>query len=59
MPMSPGDAEAALIEWRKNNEIRDQLVREAYDAGVTVHRIHILSGIGRNTVYKIVGDSGE
>ena len=35
---------------------RDEFVREAFTAGVTITRIHALTGISRATIYRILGD---
>ena len=48
------NAEAALVAWRANNEQRDTLVRKASKAGVSINRIHTLTGIGRSTLYRIL-----
>lgn len=48
------NAEAALIAWRTNNEQRDALVRKANKAGLSINRIHTLTGIGRSTLYRIL-----
>lgn len=55
--MTPEQAEARLIGWRVMNEQRDDLVRDAHAAGVPVNRIHTLTGIGRNTIYRILEKS--
>ncbi|MDD4865634.1 MAG: helix-turn-helix domain-containing protein [Mycobacterium sp.] len=47
-------AEAALIQWRINNEKRDRLVRNAKRAGININQIHALTGIGRSTIYRIL-----
>lgn len=47
-------AEADLVQWRANNEQRDDLVRKADKAGVSINKIHTLSGIGRSTIYRIL-----
>lgn len=47
-------AEADLIQWRANKEQRDNLVRKADKAGVSINRIHTLSGVGRSTIYRIL-----
>ena len=53
------EAETALEAWRQRREHveaeRDQLIRDAYAAGVNIRQIHIRSGIGRNTVYRVLG----
>ncbi|MEE3755213.1 helix-turn-helix domain-containing protein [Mycobacterium intracellulare] len=48
------EAEADLVQWRANNEQRDDLVRKADKAGVSINKIHTLSGIGRSTIYRIL-----
>lgn len=47
-------AEADLIQWRANNEQRDYVVRKAKNVGVSINRIHVLTGIGRSTIYRIL-----
>ena len=53
------EAGEALDSWRQRREHveaeRDQLIRDAYAAGVNIRQIHIRSGIGRNTVYRVLG----
>ena len=53
------EAGEALDDWRQRSEQvageRDQLIRDAYAAGVNIRQIHIRSGIGRNTVYRVLG----
>ncbi|WP_260972872.1 helix-turn-helix domain-containing protein [Mycolicibacterium llatzerense] len=48
-------AEAALTAWRENHDQRDDLVRKARKAGLSINRIHVLTGIGRSTIYRILG----
>jgi hypothetical protein len=48
------NAEAALIQWRENYERRDNLVRKAHKEQVSINRIHVLTGIGRSTIYRIL-----
>lgn len=48
------NAEADLTQWRANHEQRDHLVRKASKAGITINRIHTLTGIGRSTIYRIL-----
>lgn len=43
-----------LKGWRAMNEQRDDLVREAHKAGISVMRIHQLSGIARTTIDRIL-----
>lgn len=56
--MTPDQAEESLIGWRVGRDAidkqRDDLVREAHEAGVPINRIHTLTGIGRNTIYRIL-----
>jgi hypothetical protein len=57
MKPTPEQAEAALTEWRQQTrtERRDQLVRWAHhEAGLSINRIHVLSGIARPTIYRIL-----
>jgi DNA invertase Pin-like site-specific DNA recombinase len=56
--MSARQAERALIRWRQATEQRDALVRQAHAAGLTINRIHTLTGIGRGTIYRIL-DAGR
>lgn len=51
---SRGDTERQLREWAAINADRDRRIRAAYHAGVTKHRIHVLSGAARMTVENIV-----
>jgi DNA invertase Pin-like site-specific DNA recombinase len=55
--MTREQAEARLIGWRAMHDQRDEFVREAYAAGVSINRIHTLTGIGRNTIYRILEKS--
>lgn len=50
--MERHEAEQALIAWASVG--RDELVRAAYQAGVTKSRIHELTGIGRSTIDRIL-----
>ncbi|MGJ0121673.1 hypothetical protein ACQ7HM_20925 [Williamsia sp. MIQD14] len=50
----PGDVEDALREWKRSVDSRDELVRSAHTAGVSINRIHVLTGIGRSTIYRIL-----
>lgn len=56
--MTPEQAEARLAAWRTMFEQRDSFVRDAHKAGVPINRIHTLTGIGRNTIYRIL-ERGE
>lgn len=52
--------ELALTRWaeqrRASDDSRDDLVRTAVSNGVPKHRVHILTGIARTTIDKIVSD---
>jgi transcriptional regulator of acetoin/glycerol metabolism len=56
--MEIAEAEQALAGWKQNADRRDELIRAAYAAGVNIRRIGQLSGLSRNTVYKILGMEG-
>jgi hypothetical protein len=51
--------EQALARWAAERkslaETRDPLVRSALKAGISKHRIHVLSGIARTTIDDILG----
>ena len=53
------EAGLALDDWRQRSEQvdaeRDQLIRDAHAAGMNIRQIHIRSGIGRNTIYRVLG----
>lgn len=57
--MTAEEAREALISWRENFDRRDQVVREAAAAGVTKHQIHVLTGIARTTINRILESSGK
>jgi predicted DNA-binding transcriptional regulator AlpA len=46
--------EARLIGWKAMYDQRDSFIREAHTAGVTITRIHALTGISRATIYRIL-----
>lgn len=52
--MTSEEAEAMLLEWRTVVRSRDERVRAAVAAGLSKHRVHVLTGIGRMTVDKIL-----
>lgn len=52
--MSVKQAERDLVRWRQMNEQRDTLVRQTHAAGLSINRIHTLTGIGRSTIYRIL-----
>lgn len=43
-----------LAAYRKTVESRDDLVIGAYEAGMSIRQIHLTSGIGRQTIYRIL-----
>jgi hypothetical protein len=49
--------EYALTNWardrRQVDESRDPLVQAAVAAGISKHRVHVLTGIARTTINKI------
>jgi len=49
-----GEAESDLREWAANRDRRDEIVRAASAAGVSKNRIHVLTGIARTTVDRIL-----
>ncbi len=53
--MTPAEAERMLAEWAEVVRSRDDRVREALAAGLTKHRVHILTGISRATIDRVVG----
>lgn len=44
-----------LTAWRLIYGQRDDLVREAHAVGIAILEIQRLTGIGRNTIYRILG----
>lgn len=55
---SPGQAEAALAGYAETLSGRDALVLAALGAGLTKNRVHVLSGIARTTIDKIIAGNG-
>lgn len=47
-------AEQELVQYRRAVEGRDDMVRRASKAGVSKHRIHVLTGIARTTIDRIL-----
>ncbi|MEU4967760.1 DUF6003 family protein [Streptomyces smyrnaeus] len=47
-------AERELTEFRRWADGRDDMVRRARAAGVSKHRIHVLTGIARTTIDRIL-----
>ena len=47
-------AERELAQYRRTIEGRDDMVRRARAAGVSKHRIYVLTGIARTTIDRIL-----
>lgn len=47
-------SEKELMAFRATTDGRDDMVRRARTAGLSKHRIHILSGIARTTIDRIL-----
>ena len=54
-----GLVRASLFEWRTVVLNRDERVRAAVAAGLTKHRISVLTGIGRSTIDRILASPRE
>lgn len=52
--MTPEEAEQLLAEWSFVTRDRDNRVRWAVAAGISKHRVHQLTGIGRSTIDRIL-----
>jgi hypothetical protein len=52
--MSSEKAEQMLSEWVAVTRDRDARVRAAVAAGLSKHRVHRLTGIGRSTIDRIL-----
>ena len=52
--MSPEEAEQMLSEWAIITRDRDTRVRTAVAAGLSKHRVHRITGIGRSTIDRIL-----
>lgn len=48
-----------LTEYAAVVRSRDERVRVAVAAGVSKHRVHVLSGLGRMTIDRIVGKAPD
>lgn len=51
-------AERELVQYRHTVESRGSMVRRARVAGVSKNRIHVLSGIARTTIDRILKEEG-
>jgi hypothetical protein len=49
------EAELMLTQYAAVARSRDERVRSAVAAGVSKHRVHVLTGIGRMTIERILG----
>jgi hypothetical protein len=54
--MTTGEAERLLAEWAASSGGRDAVVLAAHRAGVSKHRIHLLTGIARTTLDRILSE---
>ena len=57
--MTREEDEAMLLEWRTVVRSRDERVRAAVAAGLSKHRVHVLTGIGRSTIDRILSSPSE
>ena len=53
-PSPTGEAEDELRRWAETNARRDEVVREAAAAGVSIHQIQEITGIRRATIIGIL-----
>lgn len=54
LKMTLEEAERMLSEWAMVTRDRDCRVRAAVSAGVSKHRVHLLTGISRSTIDRIL-----
>ncbi len=47
-----------LIEWATVTRDRDNRIRWAVAAGVSKHRVWVLTGIARTTIDRVLAESG-
>jgi hypothetical protein len=52
--MTRAEAESLLTEWAAVNRSRDDRIRAALAAGLTKHRIAVLTGIARSTIARVL-----
>lgn len=55
--MTEAEALDALEHWRDTDSQRDSIVREAHEAGVSKHQIHLITKLARTTIDRILGAS--
>jgi hypothetical protein len=48
------EVETLLREWRKAYDTRDDVIRFAHASGLSVLRIHHLTGVARTTITRIL-----
>jgi hypothetical protein len=53
------EAELMLTEYAAVVRSRDERVRAAVAAGISKHRVHVLSGLGRMTIERILGNAAH
>lgn len=56
--MTRSQAEQELVAWATANACRDDVIRSAYQAGVTKTRIAAITGIARTTIDRILDGQG-
>jgi len=47
-----------LRDWRSISRMRDDLIREAAAAGISVRQIHEITGVARTTIARILAGRG-
>lgn len=52
--MTEEEVREALKHWRENDDQRDGIVRAANQAGVSKHAIHVITGLARTTIDRIL-----
>jgi hypothetical protein len=53
-PSPAAEAEDNLRRWAETNARRDEIVREAVAAGVSIHQVQEITGISRATIIGIL-----
>ena len=52
-------ADKNLCKWARQYVRRDEVIRGAVAAGVSIHRVHEVTGIARTTITRIVESPAE
>jgi hypothetical protein len=52
--MTAAEAEELLTKWAAVDRSRDERIKAARAAGLSKHRIHVLTGIARTTIDKVL-----